>query len=587
MAPSGGAPIGPHSVKIKGGRWTVFRFVVLSVAYTSVWLAVSSQLGYYRKLHGPQVLLQLNLAYFLPSIPLLVLSAYLDRSLEKRFGVARTILGRLLVGLLGYGFVCASFPFQPSTIYWLLSSTVALGLFGGVAFSASYQLVARFANKNVIALGLGCSASGPLVLALQVALGMGPTPTRAQLTCLYEVIAAVIVAGLWAAVSLLLRHWDAVEASGREGAGAASCEPSAHPASPVREGLAEPLLAALDAASATEQGGSGAVAIPSAFAASASGTAGIAQDSPRSPSPPGSLGSSLAGVQLSPPRPLLRGASVPPMLHYSAVEPFASPFLTDDSEYPAESFHRASDSFRFAVSSSARDLDFSLPAVRHQDGTSASLAGAPPPPAQTATEQQQQQQQRQHKPDARKTGVAAAGRGGATRKVLVAIWAPLLALFLSSTIALTVFPFFTYVPSSGWLGDSLPKVLFFSRIFADILGRFLPRLRPLAAEAPATVLAAALAKLACVPAFFLYLKSGRRWHSDAAAVAFIAGVWVLGGYINTQANLMAPKLVPSRRKGKAAGLMAIAYQTAHFVGLALATLLAALLYGHIGLDEST
>eukprot|EP00887_Chlorella_sp_A99_P002817 scaffold6.g2817.t1 len=531
---------------IKGGRWTVFRFVVLSVAYTSVWLAVSSQLGYYRKLHGPQVLLQLNLAYFLPSIPLLVLSAYLDRSLEKRFGVARTILGRLLVGLLGYGFVCASFPFQPSTIYWLLSSTVALGLFGGVAFSASYQLVARFANKNVIALGLGCSASGPLVLALQVALGMGPTPTRAQLTCLYEVIAAVIVAGLWAAVSLLLRHWDAVEASGREGAGAASCEPSAHPASPVREGLAEPLLAALDAASATEQGGSGAVAIPSAFAASASGTAGIAQDSPRSPSPPGSLGSSLAGVQLSPPRPLLRGASVPPMLHYSAVEPFASPFLTDDSEYPAESFHRASDSFRFAVSSSARDLDFSLPAVRHQDGTSASLAGAPPPPAQTATEQQQQQQQRQHKPDARKTGVAAAGRGGATR-----------------------------------------KVLFFSRIFADILGRFLPRLRPLAAEAPATVLAAALAKLACVPAFFLYLKSGRRWHSDAAAVAFIAGVWVLGGYINTQANLMAPKLVPSRRKGKAAGLMAIAYQTAHFVGLALATLLAALLYGHIGLDEST
>ena len=33
---------------------------------------------------------------------------------------------------------------------------VALGLFSGIAFSASYQLVARFANKNVIALGLGC-----------------------------------------------------------------------------------------------------------------------------------------------------------------------------------------------------------------------------------------------------------------------------------------------------------------------------------------------------------------------------------------------------------------------------------------------
>lgn len=40
--------------------------------------------------------------------------------------------------------------------------------------------VARFANKNVIALGLGCSASGPLVLALQLALRMGPEPTRRQ-----------------------------------------------------------------------------------------------------------------------------------------------------------------------------------------------------------------------------------------------------------------------------------------------------------------------------------------------------------------------------------------------------------------------
>lgn len=48
-----------------------------------------------------------------------------------------------------------------------------------------------------------------------------------------------------------------------------------------------------------------------------------------------------------------------------------------------------------------------------------------------------------------------------------------------------------------------------------------------------------------------------------------------------QANLMAPKLVPARLKGRAAGMMAIAYQTAHFVGLTLATLLAVLLYGDI------
>lgn len=40
---------------MQGGRWTVFRFFLVSIAFTSAWLAVSSQLDYYRKLHGPQV----------------------------------------------------------------------------------------------------------------------------------------------------------------------------------------------------------------------------------------------------------------------------------------------------------------------------------------------------------------------------------------------------------------------------------------------------------------------------------------------------------------------------------------------------
>lgn len=134
------------------------------------------------------------------------------------------------MGLLGYGLVTAWLPFAPPEIWFLLAAVVALGLFSGIAFSASYQacdpcdapsschdcctppprltacllrilpasspppsadpalsctalpsqLVARFANKNVIALGLGCSASGPLVLAMQLALGMGASPTTEQ-----------------------------------------------------------------------------------------------------------------------------------------------------------------------------------------------------------------------------------------------------------------------------------------------------------------------------------------------------------------------------------------------------------------------
>ena len=34
----------------------------------------------------------------------------------------------------------------------------------------------------------------------------------------------------------------------------------------------------------------------------------------------------------------------------------------------------------------------------------------------------------------------------------------MISLFLSGVVGIMVFPFFTYVPSSGWLNDLLPKV---------------------------------------------------------------------------------------------------------------------------------
>ena len=50
------------------------------------WMAVSSLLGYYKLLYGPQILLQMNIAYGFPSMPLLLVSSMLDRWLDRRFG---------------------------------------------------------------------------------------------------------------------------------------------------------------------------------------------------------------------------------------------------------------------------------------------------------------------------------------------------------------------------------------------------------------------------------------------------------------------------------------------------------------------
>lgn len=77
---------GPSPTKIKGGKWTVARFFMVSMAYTSAWLAVCSQLDFFRSLYGPQVLLQLNIAYYLPTVPLLIVSSFLDRHLDAKLG---------------------------------------------------------------------------------------------------------------------------------------------------------------------------------------------------------------------------------------------------------------------------------------------------------------------------------------------------------------------------------------------------------------------------------------------------------------------------------------------------------------------
>ncbi len=112
---AGGGGTGPNNNpnKIKGGRWTVAKFFsisvrecniagilhaitsiillhsmcsVLQLAFTMVWMTIISQLGYYKILYGPQVLLQMNIAYFLPSIPLLGLSSQFDERLDQKFG---------------------------------------------------------------------------------------------------------------------------------------------------------------------------------------------------------------------------------------------------------------------------------------------------------------------------------------------------------------------------------------------------------------------------------------------------------------------------------------------------------------------
>lgn len=62
------------------------------------WTALSSMLASFKDMFGPAVLLQLNLAYFLPSIPVLFLQTQYDSVLDQKIGLPRAMAARMVVG---------------------------------------------------------------------------------------------------------------------------------------------------------------------------------------------------------------------------------------------------------------------------------------------------------------------------------------------------------------------------------------------------------------------------------------------------------------------------------------------------------
>lgn len=65
------------------------------VAYNVPWTAISSLLGQFSyHFKQPRILLYLNLAYFLPSVPALLIHSSLQERLERRYGLPKAALLR-------------------------------------------------------------------------------------------------------------------------------------------------------------------------------------------------------------------------------------------------------------------------------------------------------------------------------------------------------------------------------------------------------------------------------------------------------------------------------------------------------------
>lgn len=111
------------------------------------------------------------------------------------------------------------------------------------------------------------------------------------------------------------------------------------------------------------------------------------------------------------------------------------------------------------------------------------------------------------------------------------------------------------------------QVLFGARVISDVVGRLLPRAQRLYSKAGLLVLATV--KAVMTPFFFLYVNPAASYLNDMSAVCFVAVFWLLSGYVNNAAYVMAPQW--RHNANTAAGsIMALVFQMSSLLALLLA-----------------
>jgi hypothetical protein len=439
----------------------------VSIGYT----AICSELSRLADVWGDGVLLLINLAFYIPSIPLLAAGAAFDHRINRRFGQARSNCFRLIAGeataaakrpalaaclvrcllihrtalLAGFGgcaLVLAAFPYAQGSMHHMLAAVSLLGIFSAAAAGSSYSIATQQGDDGnaSVAVALGYVSPAPVVLLVESLWHMGSGPWVMQLT-LYWTVATVCAAALVAAVALARRQQRQEHAP-----------------------LKQPPVAALEASLETPM-------LEWNDRWMAEGTTG-------------------AGT---------------PAATAGGMSPRHASTWCDDS---------------------LTDVDVML------DGSSM-------------------------------TGVA--GMAG--------IWPAALALGLSVTTSMCLFPLFTRFRSSGALGDAmLPVWLFWMKAAADIVGRVLPKVLCGPPPRACVLVLLAVLRVLLLPLALLHIVGGlgSLLQSDWLLVAYVALQWLASGAVDSWAFQILPRLVPPAQLGTQAASLTLVFNTSCLLGLLLA-----------------
>ncbi|KAG2500340.1 hypothetical protein HYH03_001915 [Edaphochlamys debaryana] len=433
--------------------------------------------------------------------------------MDRRLGLPFGALSRLLVGLgslvaLTYHFPQLTAPSQEA----LLFTTVLIGMSYGVAFGTSYQIASKYPSGATVALTTGFVSSGPVVLLLDLALKRGPFYSKEGLEQLFRYVSAITAAGLLSATALVLGSWRMLSAASPSVSTANGSRPERQTSYKDRSGKDGSEGTYGYATHATERSVSVRHRTENAYGDPMYGTG-----------PGGSVNGHHAVHNAN------HG-------HHAITLDFGS--------HGHGHGHGHHDGHGGGHGSSLYG--------RHSGGGAPDIM------------------------DGVKGGALLGDDSKAAKKDLpflrlaYRILPACISISISVGTSMLIFPFFTYMRSTGLMGVRFPQVLFYIRLTGDILGRMVPR--RMQCTTVRGLMFWAFVKLAMVPLLFGCIYVPHLTGGDVAACVVVALFWVLSGYLNTCSYLVAPTLVPPNQKGRASGLMTVAFQSACFGALLLAAL---------------
>jgi hypothetical protein len=132
-------------------------FFFVAVAFKAPFTAIGSLLGQLAASHGPESLLWLNFAYFLPPVPLTALLSLAHGYLDARLGPGRSAALRLGAGLTGLAALSLAFPSAACApgAAQLLGVTAGIGACYAAAYAAAYTALPSFEPACTVALTAG------------------------------------------------------------------------------------------------------------------------------------------------------------------------------------------------------------------------------------------------------------------------------------------------------------------------------------------------------------------------------------------------------------------------------------------------